>query len=262
MVQSQVVSTFIPATQASSQSTCSGGPSRTWLCCQGSPVSLRAHPESSQIIDQFMIISFKFKHSPTSKPFLKNRNFTHLKTKFIFNGHDYFHMVEAIEAKILWVIQMNLVFKSENYVHYNILLNFATLIKCESMLSWSAAILSKALQTAKTRLATSDWGEFMITIDLSGKLKTVKTSAAVEQALTVGRLRSLQAGWLWAAPAILTESKVDEYGCRNQQGRWMWLQKSSQFSSPICTGYLSSHPEPIGRVIHSVDQLDRDHTGS
>ena len=30
----------------------------------------------------------------------------------------------------------------------------------------------------------------------------------------------------------------------------------------ICTGYLSSHPEPIGRVIHSVDQLDRDHTGS
>ena len=79
-------------------------------------------------------------------------------------------MVEAIEAKILWVIQMNLVFKSENYVHYNILLNFATLIKCESMLSWSAAILSKALQTASTRLATSDWGEFMITIDLSGKL--------------------------------------------------------------------------------------------
>ena len=30
----------------------------------------------------------------------------------------------------------------------------------------------------------------------------------------------------------------------------------------ICTGYLSSHPEPIGGVIHSVDQLDRDHTGS
>ena len=103
----------------------------------------------------------------------------------------------------------------------------ATLIKCESMLSWSAAILSKALQTARTRLATSDWGEFMITIDLSGKLKKVKTSAAVEQALTVGRLRSLQAGWLWAAPAILTESKVDECGCRNQQGRWMWLQKPS-----------------------------------
>jgi len=26
--------------------------------------------------------------------------------------------------------------------------------------------------------------------------------------------------------------------------------------------YLSSHPDPVGRVIHGVDQLDRDNTGS
>ena len=71
------------------------------------------------------------------------------------------------------------------------------------MLSWSAAILSKALQTASTRLATSVWGG-----GIWGNTEWKFTSAAVEQALTVGRLRSLQAGWLWAAPAIYTHSKV------------------------------------------------------
>ena len=32
---------------------------------------------------------------------LKVQIFTHLKTKFILNGHDHFHMVEAVKSEVL-----------------------------------------------------------------------------------------------------------------------------------------------------------------
>ena len=74
---------------------------------------------------------------------------SHLKAELVLYCHDDFHMVQTVQTEVLCDVEVC------GRVHVQVLyLNpgYITLMKCESRANLSADILSKALQTASTRL--------------------------------------------------------------------------------------------------------------
>ena len=65
----------------------------------------------------------------------------HLKAKLILDRHDDLDMIKTVQTKVL----------GDTFVQTLKYFGLFTLMKCDSRVSLSAEILSKALQTARTR---------------------------------------------------------------------------------------------------------------